>query len=54
MAAEVIDVLAVKEFANTETGTLTASGGGNVLCDARVKVSFNGTDYWLPLFDTAP
>ncbi len=47
-------VLTVKEFSNTELGTLTDSGAGNVLCDARVKVSFDGTDYWLPLFNTAP
>ena len=54
MGADVIQVLSVKEFANTETGTLTDSGAGNVLCDARIKVSYNGTDYWIPLFNTAP
>jgi hypothetical protein len=54
MSHEKIDVLAVKEFANTEAGTLTDSGAGDVLCDARIKISFNGTDYWIPLFNTAP
>jgi len=54
MSVEIIPVLAVKEFANTETGTLTDSAAGDVACDARIKVSFNGTDYWIPLFDTAP
>ena len=54
MSVKFIPVLAVKEFANTETGTLTDSGANDVLCDARIKVSFNGTDYWIPLFDTAP
>jgi len=48
------EVLSVKEFANTETGTLTDSAEGNVLCDARIKVYFNGTAYWIPLFNTAP
>lgn len=48
------DVLAVKEFANTEAGTLTDSGAADVACDARIKVQFNGTTYWIPLFDTAP
>lgn len=47
-------VLTVKEFSNTSTGTLTDSGAGNVLCDARIQVSYNGTNYWIPLFDTAP
>lgn len=54
MAAELIDVLAVREFANTETGTLTDSAAADVACDARIKVSFDGTDYWIPLFDTKP
>jgi hypothetical protein len=48
------EVLAVKEFANTESGTLTNSEAGNVLCDARIKVYFNGTAYYIPLYDTAP
>ena len=54
MAGESIPVLIVKEFANTSAGTLTDSAAGDVKCDARVQVSFNGTNYWLPLFDTAP
>ena len=54
MSHEHIDVLSVKEFANTSTGTLTDSGAGDVLCDARIQVSFNGTTYWIPLFNTAP
>jgi hypothetical protein len=48
------EVLSVKEFVNTETGTLTDSGAGDVLCDARIKIWFNGTAYYIPLFDTAP
>lgn len=54
MAAEFIEVLAVGEFANTEVGTLTNSSAGNVLCDARIKIKYNGTVYYLPLYDTAP
>ena len=54
MSREFIEVLSVKEFAQTETGTLTDSGAGDILCDARIKISFNGTDYWIPLYDTAP
>jgi len=54
MASEFIQVLAVKEFANTELGTLTDSGAGDVASDARIRISFNGTDYWIPLFNTAP
>lgn len=54
MGADVIKVLSVKEFANTELGSLTDSGSGDVACDARIKISFNGTDYWIPLFNTAP
>jgi len=54
MAAEHFDVISVKEFANTSAGTLTDSGAGNVLCDARIQVQYNGTVYYIPLFDTAP
>lgn len=54
MSAEQIDVLIVKEFANTELGSLTDSGAVDVACDARIKVSFAGVDYWIPLFNTAP
>lgn len=49
-----IDVLNVKEFANTDTGTLTDSGAGDILCDARIQIQFNGTSYWLPLYNTKP
>ena len=48
------DVLSVKEFVNTEAGTLTNSGAADILCDARIKIQFNGTTYYLPLYDTAP
>ncbi len=54
MAVEVIDVLSVKEFANTETGTLSDSAAGDILCDASIKISFNGTVYYLPLYNTKP
>ena len=54
MGAEFIQVLAIEEFANTEAGTLTNSAAGDVLCDARIKIKFNGTVYYLPLYDTAP
>jgi hypothetical protein len=36
------------------TGTLTNSSAGDVLCDARIICSINGTAYYIPLFDTAP
>ena len=48
------DVLSIKEFVNTDAGTLTDSAAGDIKCDARIKVQFNGTPYWIPLFDTAP
>ena len=54
MGADVIKVLAVEEFANTTAGTLTDSAAGDILCDARVRISYNGTPYWFPLYDTAP
>lgn len=54
MGADVIKVLAVEEFANTTAGTLTDSAAGDVLCDANIQVSFNGTTYWIPLFNTRP
>ena len=47
-------VLSVKEFVNTSAGTLTDSAAGDILCDARIQVSYNGTDYWLPLYNTKP
>ena len=48
------EVIAVKEFASTSSGTLTDSAAGDIKCDARIKVSFGGTDYYIPLYDTAP
>ena len=54
MSVERFDVIAVKEFANTSAGTLTDSGAGDVLCDAAIQVSFAGTTYWIPLFNTKP
>lgn len=54
MSVTHFDVLSVKEFVNTTTGTLTDSAAGDVLCDAAIQVSFNGTVYWLPLFNTKP
>ena len=35
-------------------GTLTGSGGADILCDARITCSINGTAYYIPLYDTAP
>jgi len=32
-------------------GTLTQSGGGDVLCDANIAVYFNGVAYWIPLYN---
>ena len=54
MSSQFIEVLSVKEFANTSAGTLTDSAAGDILCDAKIQVSFNGTTYWLPLYNTAP
>lgn len=48
------EVIAVKEFENTSAGTLTDSAAGDVKCDARIKIQFGGTAYYIPLFDTAP
>lgn len=39
---------------SASTGTLTDSAAGDVLCDARIACAFNGTNYWIPLFNTAP
>lgn len=52
--ADVFKVLAVEEFSNTSLGTLSDSAAGDVKCDARIQVSFGGTPYWIPLFNTAP
>lgn len=49
--------ISVKEIqlCNAETGTLTGSGGANILCDKRLKVTDSaGAVYYLPLYDTAP
>ena len=54
MSGEFIEVLQVKEFANTTTGTLTDSAAGDILCDANIQISYNGTTYWLPLYNTRP
>lgn len=54
MASEYIEVLSVKEFANTTAGTLTDSAAGDILCDANIQIKFNGTIYWLPLYNTRP
>jgi hypothetical protein len=48
------DVLAVKEFANAETGTLTDSDAADIKCDGRIKIQMGGTAYYIPLYDTAP
>jgi len=52
MGADVIKVLAVEEFANTATGSLKDSIAADIKCDARIQISFNGTTYYLPLYDT--
>jgi len=54
MAAEHFDVISVKEFVNSSTGTLTDSGAGDILCDASIKVQYAGTVYYIPLYDTKP
>lgn len=54
MSHDHIDVLSVGEFVNTSLGTLTDSGAGDVLCDASIQVKFNGTVYYIPLFNTKP
>ena len=54
MGADHFDVISVKEFANTATGTLTDSGAGDVECDASIQVQWGGTVYYIPLFDTKP
>lgn len=54
---EVIEVLTVKaigDIASGETGTLTDSGAGDILCDARIPITVGGTTYYIALYDTAP
>ena len=46
------EVLAVKEFANTASGSLKDSAAADIKCDARIAISFGGTTYYLPLYDT--
>jgi hypothetical protein len=46
------DVLAIKEFANTAAGSLKNSDETDIKCDAYVEIQFNGTTYYLPLYDT--
>ena len=52
MSREHIDVLSVKEFVNTESGSLKDSDAADIKCDARIKIQYNGTVYYLPLYDT--
>lgn len=52
MTAEFIRVLAVEEFANTATGSLKDSTAADIKCDARIKISFNGTTYYLAGYAT--
>lgn len=50
--AQVIDVLAVGEFADTATGSLKDSAAGDIKCDARIKIRYGTTIYYIPLYDT--
>lgn len=50
MAAEFIEVLSIKEFANSSEGSLKNSDLTDIKCDAKVKISYKGTTYWLPLY----
>lgn len=52
MSVEFIEVLSVKEFANSEAGSLKDSAAADIACDARIKIRYNGTIYYLPLYDT--
>ena len=38
---------------SVSSGTLTQSGAGDVLCDARIAIVWNGTPYYIALYDTA-
>jgi hypothetical protein len=38
---------------SVSSGSLTDSGATDVACDARIAIVWNGTPYWLPLFNTA-
>lgn len=46
----VFDVISVKEFANTEAGSLKDTDDTDIKCDAFVKIQFKGTVYYLPLY----
>ena len=52
MGAEFIEVLAVGEFANTETGSLKDSAAADIKSDGRIKIKYNGTVYYLPIYTT--
>lgn len=39
--------------ASVSLGSLTDSAAGDVACDAKIAVYFNGAAYWIPLFNTA-
>ena len=52
MVADHIEVLSVTEFANTELGSLKDSATTDIKCNARIKLKFNGTIYYLPLYST--
>lgn len=52
MSATQIDVLSVKEFVNTSTGSLKDSTATDIKCDAKIKLQYNGTVYYLPLYTT--
>ena len=47
-----VEVLSVKEFANTASGSLKDSDAADIKCDAYIAVSFAGTTYYIPLYDT--
>ncbi len=49
---EVFESIAVKEFTPTVAGSLKDSAGTDIKCDARITVSYNGTTYYIPLYDT--
>ena len=46
------EVISVKEFANTSTGSLKDSDAANIKCDAYIKIQYAGTVYYIPLYNT--
>jgi hypothetical protein len=46
------EVISVKEFVNTNSGSLKNSDATDIKCDAYIKVQFAGTAYYIPLYDT--